>query len=226
MMEGFMHPTLAVLLLWLGFAGTHLTLSSVPVRKRIVDGIGESAFRGLYSLIAFAFFVPLVWTYFANKHTGPWLWQLPPGPLLRWGIYLGMGLALVLLVASLLNPSPASVVPGDATPRGAFRITRHPLLMSLGIFGLVHLLPNGSATDVAFFLGFPVFAVVGAWHQDQRKLQTQAPGFADFYQGTPFFPFTGSGTLQAFRELSPLALVAGIGLTIVIRYFHVSWFGG
>ena len=90
-----MAPTLEVLLLWAGFAGSHMVLSSRGVRRPLVARLGEGGFRALYSLVAFAFFVPLVWTYFAHKHEGPWLWALPHGPVVRWIAYVGMGVAFV-----------------------------------------------------------------------------------------------------------------------------------
>ena len=220
-----MSPTVRILALWLGFAGSHLALSSLPVRRRIVGGIGEMPFRGLYSLVAFAFFIPLVWTYFGHKHAGPWLWMLPHTTLLRWTVYAGMGVAFVLVVAGFARPSPAAIVPGDPKPRGVYRITRHPVLMGAGLFGLVHLLPNGSAADVAFFAGFPLFALIGCAHQDRRKLATD-PGFRRFYEATAFLPFTGRSALQGVRELLPTVAGIGILVAVVVRYFHASWFGG
>ena len=106
-----MSPTARIVLLWLGFAGSHLVLSSLPVRRGLVARIGEGPFRGLYSLVAFAFFIPLVGTYFAHKHAGPWLWTLPRSTPLLWTIYAGMGLAFVLVVAGFIRPSPAALVP-------------------------------------------------------------------------------------------------------------------
>lgn len=220
-----MSATLAIVLLWIGFAGSHMGLSSLRVRERLVGRLGEGAFLGLYSVVAFLFFVPLVWTYFANKHAGPLLWSIPIGPVLRWLIYAGMLLASLLVVAGLVRPSPAGVVPGDPTPRGAQHLTRHPLFMGLGIFGLVHLIPNGNAADVAFFGGFPLFALLGSRHQDQRKLVSGPPGFAAFHRETPFLPFTGSATWQGMRELGPVVLLGALGTTLVLRWFHTAWFG-
>jgi uncharacterized membrane protein len=151
---------------------------------------------------------------------------LPRGPALTWAVYLGMAVAFVLLVASFLRPSPAGMAPAETTPRGVHLLTRHPMVMAFVVFALVHLLPNGWATDVAFFGGFAAFALIGAAHQDRRKLATGPPGYREFYEGTPFLPFTGRETLRGLRELSPIALVVGIGLTVLIRYFHASWFGG
>jgi len=221
-----MSPAVTIGLLWLGFAGSHLALSSLPVRQRLIARIGENAFRGLYSLVAFAFFIPLVWTYFHHKHAGPPLWMLPMTPALRWAIYVGMGFGFVLAAAAFVRPSPAGVVPGDPTPRGVYRITRHPLFMAIALFGLLHLLPNGHSADVAFFGGFALFSVIGAVHQDRRKLATEPDRFRPFYEGTPFFPFTGRATLQGLRELFPVVAPVGIAVAIVVRHFHGSWFGG
>ena len=109
-----MSPPTTIVLLWLGFAGSHLLLSTLPVRRRLVTRMGEQPFRGLYSLVAFAFFVPLVLTYFTHKHGGPILWALPHGPVLTSTVYLMMGFAFVLVAAGLLQPSPAFVVPATA----------------------------------------------------------------------------------------------------------------
>jgi uncharacterized membrane protein len=221
-----MRATLLILALWIGFAGTHMALSSVGVRRSLVSRLGIGPFLGVYSLVAFAFFVPLVWTYFANKHAGPLLWSIPIGTPLRWALYAGMAVAFVLMTAGLVRPSPAGIVPGDPTPRGALRITRHPLFMGLGLFGLLHLVPNGNAADVAFFGGFPVFAVLGCRHQDQRKLVDGPPGFAAFHRETPFLPFAGAQTVRGISELGPVVILGGVLVTMVLRWFHPRWFGG
>jgi uncharacterized membrane protein len=221
-----MSPTLTIVTLWLAFAGTHMVLSSLPVRSALIARIGASPFQGLYSLVALACFVPLVWTYFHHKHAGPLLWSIPIGIGLRWLIYAGMAVAFVLVVAGLVRPSPAGLVPGDTTPRGAMRVTRHPLLMGLGLFGLLHLIPNGNAADVAFFGGFPIFAVIGCHHQDARKLVAGPPGYERFHRETPFLPFTGNATMQGIREMGPAVIVGGGAVTALLRYFHPAWFGG
>ncbi len=221
-----MDEAIGIALLWVAFTATHVGMSSLGVRPRLVRVIGEPGYFGLYSIVALAIFVPLIWLYFASKHAGAQLWFLPRGPLLTWAIYLGMGLAFILLVSSFMRPSPGGVVPGETTPRGVYRITRHPMVMAFVVFALVHLLPNGSSADVAFFGGFAVFALIGAAHQDQRKLAVGPPGYREFYEHTPFLPFTGRETLAGLRELSPVAVVGGILLAAAIRYFHASWFGG
>src|SRR5439155_11557176 len=82
------------------------------------------------------------------------------------------------------------------------------------------------AADVAFFGGFALFSLIGAVHQDRRKLATEPARFRPFYEGTPFIPFTGRATLQGLRELLPVVAPVGIAVAVVVRHFHGSWFGG
>src|SRR5437667_446816 len=119
----------------------------------------------------------------------------------------------------LLSKPPASCQDAAVSP------TAQVALLWLG-FAALHLLPNGSTTDVAFFGGFVAFALVGAWHQDRRKLALGVPGFRAFHEATPFLPFTGRDTLRGLRELSPAVMVAGIAAAAVVRYYHAAWFGG
>jgi uncharacterized membrane protein len=221
-----MVATAVILLFWLGFAATHIGLSTAAPRQRLVGLLGENLFRGIYSVISFAFFIPLIWVYFANKHAGPWLWVLPRGIPLLLVMYLGMAVAFTLVIGSLVRRSPGAVIPGSATPRGVQRITRHPLFMGLALFGLLHLLPNGSAADIVFFGGFPLFSLVGGWHQDQRKLAHGPAPYRQFYESTPFLPFTGADTWLGIREISPAIIAGGIVAAIVVRHFHTAWFGG
>lgn len=222
-----MDSALVIAALWIAFAGSHMTLSSRSYRPRIVAALGdERRFQGLYSLIALATFVPLVAIYFRHKHAGPYLFTLADHvPGLRGLMFIGMGAAFALLVAGLARPSPASVVPGTTQVRGIYHVSRHPVLMSFALYGLLHLcVVSVNATELAFFAGFPLFVAVGARHQDQRKLAAN-PEFKRFYDATPFVPFSRpAGVVAALRE-QPVPIAIGIALTVVIRWFHPSLFG-
>jgi uncharacterized membrane protein len=215
-------PAAQVALLWLLFAATHLGLASRRVEPALTARLGRGGYLGLYSVVALAIFVPLVWVYFANRHAGAWYWAVPATGLLRGAVYAGLLFAFVLIVASNLRPSPAAIVPGEAKPAGAFLLTRHPLMTGLTLVGLLHLPMNGAASDVAFFGGMALFPLVGAWHQDQRKLASGDPAFRAFYEATPFLLFSGRETLRGLRELSPLALGLALGLGLCARWLHGS----
>jgi uncharacterized membrane protein len=219
-----MAAALGVAALWLLFGATHVGMSSRAWRPRLVASLGERGFQAVYSLVALAVFVPLVWLYFANKHAGPLLWAIPLHGLGRWLLYGLMGVAFVLVAGGIVTPSPASLQPGRPEPRGVLRLTRHPMFMGIGLFGVLHLVPNGFASDVAFFGGLLAFALVGCWHQDRRKL-AESEAYRRFHAATPFLPFTGRETLAGLRELSPVAIAIGIALTAGLRWFHGSLFG-
>jgi uncharacterized membrane protein len=205
---------------WAAFTATHLGLASVRVEPRLRARLGDAGFLALYSLVALAIFVPLMRLYFANRHAGEWLWVVPVGPLLRAALYAGMTLGLVLSVGALLRPSPAAVSPGRADVVGVYRVTRHPLVLGLALLWALHLIPNASSADVAFFGGFLAFSLAGAWHQDARKLHAPPPGFASFHAGTAFLPFSRAGALAGLREIPPLVWALGIGAAAFARFLH------
>ncbi len=222
-----MTPALLIAALWLAFAGSHMALSSQRWRPRIVAALGdERRFQGVYSLIALAIFVPLVTIYFRHKHEGPYLGRLIESPGLRWVMFIGMGAAFALAVAGLARASPASVVPGAAEVCGVYRVTRHPVLMALGLYGLLHLCVAAvNATELAFFAGFPLFVWFGAQHQDRRKLASGGEKFRRFYEATPFVPFARPAGVPAALREQPIPIAIGVALTAVIRWFHPALFG-
>ena len=212
---------------WVAFAGSHMGLSSLRLRPRLVAALGERGFQGVYSLVAFATFVPLVSTYYAHKHAGPLLWSLAGVPGSRPFAYALIGIAFSLVVAGLVQPSPASLTPGKAELRGVARITRHPLLMGFGLWGLAHLLAASvNAAELAFFGGFPLFALVGCAHQDRRKRATLGEPYRAWCAATPFLPFTRAGWLAGLREPPlPAAIAGGIALAYGLRQAH-GWLAG
>jgi len=226
-----MSPVTTIALLWLGFAITHMGMSSLRLRPKLVGALGAAGFQVAYSVVALALFVPLCSVYLGNVHAGPLFWSVPFSSALFWAIQVVMAVAFVLLFAGVLSPSPTSIAAqsgrgGAQEPSGVHFITRHAVFMAIGLFGAVHLVPNGHAADVAFFGGFPLFAVVGSIHQDRRRLATDEARYRPFYEATPLLPFTGRNTLRGLRGLSPVAVVLGLVTTVVVRAFHGTWFGG
>jgi uncharacterized membrane protein len=212
--------------LWVLFALTHVVLSSNPLRPRAVRLFGERLFQGLYSLVAFAVFVPLVLVYAGNKHMGPLLWSVEPNFVIDIITRIGNTIAALLVVAGLFRPSPTGVT-GTPTrrPRGVQRITRHPLFMGIVLWALMHLLVNGFASDVMFFGGFVLFGLLGSWHQDRRQKALPDGSYAKFCEQSPFLPFTGGGIIKGLREIGVLPIVIALLAAGLLRYFHAGLFG-
>jgi uncharacterized membrane protein len=219
-------------LLWSGFAGTHLVLSSASMRPRLIARLGDGPFRGLYSLSVLAWFIALVWVFARHKHAGPVLWNtIGPPAIAELLNLLLMMLAFAVLVAGLL---PSQVAPSSmtstaerATAHGVLRITRHPFNAAVGVFGFAHLLVNGAAGDVLFFGGFPLFAWIGSRHQDARLARTK-PGYRELMAETSIVPFaavlTGRQRLVP-RELPWSGFAGGVVLTLVVQHWHSTLFG-
>jgi len=222
-MDSWVAPTIAAL--WALFLATHVCLSSQRLRPSLVKALGEAGYLGGYSLVALAIFIPLVWIYGTNKHAGAFLWYGSTFEWMRPVIYVAMTLAFVLAIGGNLNPSPASMAPGSGQVRGVLRITRHPLFMGAGLFGLLHLcVARVNEAELAFFGGLPIVALIGCWHQDRRKLATDAETFRKFYEETSFLPF-GTGDFRGLFD-PPLALAIGIAAAVLLRVFHPAIFGG
>lgn len=225
-----MQASFILLLWWVLFGGTHIVLSSARFRPKLVAQLGERPFLGLYSLVAFATLIPLFVFYFRHKHAGPQLWTtLGPHLLARDVNLLFMALAFVLLISGLVSrPPSAMMTSGTPTPYGITRITRHPTFAAFFLFGLAHCLVNGTIGDLIFFGGFFVFARLGAWHQDTRKV-VEVPGYAEFKAATSFIPFAAilSGKQPFPRgELRWGVILLAVVVFYVVRAYHPHFFGG
>lgn len=215
-----MSTAVALSLLWLGFIGTHIALADDKVEPGLRARLTDQGFLGVYSLVAFAFFVPLVWIYWTNRHAGEWLWVVSLGPVARGLLYATMTFALGLLVAGSVRPTPASVAPGEASVEGATRITRHPVVMGIGLLMGLHVIPNGNTADLAFFGGFVALGLVGAWHQDKRKLAYGDPAFLEFHAATAFLPFAGKGSLRGLAEIPVWVWAVSLLAMLGMRWLH------
>jgi uncharacterized membrane protein len=222
---------LTQIILWaVLFVGTHLVFSYEPVRQRIVGRLGLQPFRAVYSLIAFATFLPMAVVFARNKHAGPMLWYLRLTDPVRWLTWFMMAAALILLTASVISPGPATIGarPIDH-PVGVLKITRHPAFVAFSLFGFGHMLMNGWAGDLIFFGTFPLLSILGGRHQDRRKLRELGESYRQLVAATSFVP--GAALLRgrtrwSGRDLPWAAIGIGLAVTILIVVFHPMIFGG
>lgn len=225
-----MNPVVAIGLWAVLFVGTHLLISSGVIRPRLVDRLGEQAFRGVYSLVALATFIPLMAVFGYHKHSGPVLWYLRTTSPIRWLAWLMMLAAIICLIAGLLNPSPA-IIGANRSGRaaGILKVTRHPSFIGFALFGLAHMLMNGWAGDLLFFGCFPTLGIMGGLHQDRRKLRELGEPYRRFVAGTSFFPGVAlfDGRQRWRRDDMPwLAIGIGVGATVILVVVHPTIFGG
>jgi uncharacterized membrane protein len=213
------------------FLATHVVIPSGYLRPRLVSVLGADAYRGAYSLIALGAFTPLVLEFAWHKHAGAMLWNVRADAPLRWVAWALMLLALILIVAGFINPSPAqnSVPTEEVAPHGILKITRHPSFIGLATFGIAHMIMNGWAGDLIFFGTFPALGIIGGLHQDRRKLRELGAGYRSFLEATSFIPCAVliSGRQKFSRGDVPwTAISIGAVLTIAIVIVHPYLFGG
>ncbi len=128
------------------FFGLHV-FSAIRSREPESDlrqRLGEGPYMGLYSLVSLAGFVMIVYGFGAARGAG--VLYTPP----IWAQHLNLVLmipALILLVASQL---PAGHIK---------KISKHPMLLSIKIWAVGHLLANGELNSVILFGSFLAYAV-------------------------------------------------------------------
>ena len=210
------------------FVGSHLALSSTPLRPWLVRRLGENGYAGLYSLLALGLLVWLAVAYGQAPREPLWA-----GEALRWLPLVAMPFALILLVAGVSGPNPSAkgqegVLRGAPTGRGILRVTRHPVLLATGLWALAHLLARGDAALLVFFGAFVVLVVVGIALQERRKRATLGADWTAFAAATSVMPFAailaGRNRLQP-GEIGWLRLVAALALYAALIAFHPWLFG-
>lgn len=111
-------------------------------RKYFVDKMGEPAYKGIYSLLSIVGFVLIV--YGKGNSDFVAIWNPPV-----WTRHLTM---LLVLVAMLL----LSI---SQLPNNFKRVIKHPMLLSVTVWGIAHLLANGDLASMILFGGFVAFSV-------------------------------------------------------------------
>jgi uncharacterized membrane protein len=184
----------------------------------------------VFSLVAFATFIPLVWTFSANRATSAVpLTRLAAIPGLWWVTMALMFVALELVVLGFARPNPIALTARRGSGAGGIlRVTRHPAFMGAALFGFAHLLINHRPIDQVFFGGTFLYSLLGSAHQDWRKRQEGGPAMERFFAETSFLPFAAivaGRTRFEPREIGAIPVVIGAVLYGVIFVFHHRWFG-
>jgi uncharacterized membrane protein len=156
------------------FLGVHsVRIVADDWRTRMRSRLGEGAWKGLYTVLAIAGFVLIVWGYGLARQQAVVLWSPPTG--LR-------HLAALLTLAAFVLLAAAYV------PRNGIRArVHHPMVLGVKVWALAHLLANGTLADVLLFGSFLVWAV----------LSFRAARRRDRVAGTTYPPGSAAGTVGA-----------------------------
>jgi uncharacterized membrane protein len=156
------------------FLGVHSTrIFADGWRTSMIAKMGALPWKGLYSVVSIASFVPLVWGY-ARARENPVLVWTPPEAMRHIAAPLVL-IAFILFVAAYV-------------PRNWFKSKlHHPQMLSIKTWAFAHLLANGTLVDIVLFGSFLVWAALGFRAARQR----------DRAAGTVYAPATAQGTIIA-----------------------------
>jgi uncharacterized membrane protein len=220
-----MDPIAHLAVATLAFLGTHF-VSSTPLRAALAGVIGERGYLAVYSLAAFATLGWMIWAY-GRAPVQP-LW-----PGLRLVPAVVMPFALVFAAAALMSRNPTAIgqagaMKSDEPARGIIRVTRHPLMWGIMLWGAVHLLARGDLASLVFFGGFVALAGLGTVLIDVRKARDLGADWQRFTAVTSNVPF---GAIAAgrnrfvFGEIGLKRIGVGLGLYVALFLAHPYLFG-
>jgi uncharacterized membrane protein len=162
-------------------------------RNQTIEAYGEKAFKGVYALVSILGFYLLVVGYGEARLQTVALWNPP--------IFTKHISMLLMLLSSIL-------LMATYIPRNHFKMRlKHPMVLSVKVWALSHLLANGNLADLVLFGSFLIWAVLNfrsARARDRAQVQN-----SDANEEAPLKP-----NLLA----TLIALFGGMGLWAVITF--------
>ena len=177
------------------FLGVHsVRIVADGWRTQMRARLGEGAWKGLYSVASVVGLVLVVWGYGLARQQPVVLWNPPVG--MRHAASLLTLIAFVLLAAAYV-------------PRNVFKAKlHHPMVLSVKVWALAHLISNGNLADVVLFGAFLLWAVLDFRAARQR----------DRAQGMVYAPGTTAGT--------GIAVVVGAAAWAGFAFWAHAWLIG
>lgn len=211
------------------FVVSHVAMSGSRVREPIVRRIGEGPFRGLYSVVSLVLIVWVSMAYNAAPYVDVW----EPGTALRHLSLTVMAFACVFVVCGLATPNP-TLAAGDSAaiaangPVGIFKVTRHPMMWGLGLWGIAHLAANGDGASIVLFGALTALALVGPLSIEARKRRQLGPVWEAYSAETSYVPFAAliaGRTRVGLGEIGWARIAGGLVLYAVLLFAHPWAFG-
>ncbi len=212
------------------FVGIHVGISATGVRAALVARVGEGVYRIAFSLASLALLAWLIVAY-GDMRDDPFdpltaaLWA-PPDWLRLPAIAL-IFLGVTLAIAGVLTPGPTSAgfertVTKPEPAQGVLRITRHPFLWGVALWGAGHALVNGERFALMLFGALTFMALFGSRSID-RKARARSPEawqrFEDVTSSAPFAAIT-QGRNQLKLGEAWWRLLVGILAASAVVVFH------
>jgi uncharacterized membrane protein len=179
------------------FLGAHSTrIFAENWRQAILERLGEKAYKGVYTLVSLMGFGLMVFGFDQVRWDSPLLWAPP--------VWVKHAAALLMLLSLVLLASAY-------TPRNAIKVKlHHPMVLSVKVWALAHLLANPRLADVVLFGAFLIWSVLNFRAARQRDRLAAAA------------TETGAETAVPAPEVSAAATWRAIGIGVVVWAFLLS----
>ena len=184
------------------FLGTHsVRIVADGWRTRCIEAWGEKAFKGVHALVSLLGFYLLVVGYGEARLETVALWN-PPRFTKHISILLMLFSSILLMAAYI--------------PRNHFKMRMgHPMVLSVKVWALSHLIANGNLADVVLFGAFLIWAVLNfrsARARDRAMSLNAAQDAADL-------TLSESETKNQAKLLSTvITLVGGMAIWALITF--------
>jgi uncharacterized membrane protein len=219
----------SLLVAGVAFCGSHVLLSSTRLRGSLRDQLGENGYLVVYSLTALATFA---WFVAAYARAPTILFWVPPAWTALVPVAL-MPFATFLLVAGYSTPNPTAVgmerrAGADDPAPGILRVTRHPVMWSLGLWAVGHLVANEDLASLYFFGAIAALALGGTLLIDRKKRLALGSNWQRLASVTSNFPcaalLAGRSRLR-WRDIGLLRPLAALLLYAVLFLAHPLFTG-
>ena len=126
-------------------------------RDSMVDKLGISLWRGLYSLVAVIGLLLIIWGYVLARQQ----------PLLIYPPSIWLHRISLILLIPVFPLILATWLPGNIKAK-----VKHPMLLAIKIWALAHLLSNGMFSDVILFGSFLIWSIINLRSMRIRRVRT------------------------------------------------------
>ena len=189
------------------FLGAHsVRIVADDWRTQKMQAFGEKAFKGAHALVSLLGLYLLVVGYGEARLQTVVLWN-PPTATRHIGLLL-MLLASILMVAAYI-------------PRNHLKIRMgHPMVLSVKVWALSHLLANGNLADVILFGAFLIWAVLNFKSARARdRAQVQGPDSnGEVSDGVSLASLPEDAPIKPSLAATLITLAGGMALWAVITF--------
>ena len=177
------------------FLGAHSTrIFAENGRQAVLERLGEKAYKGVYTLVSLVGFGLIIYGFDQVRWDSPMLW-MPP-------VWVKHVAALLMLLSLVLLACAQA-------PRNAIKAKlHHPMVLSVKVWALAHLLANPREADLVLFGAFLLWSVLNFRAARKRdRLAVESQGEA----GTLLVP-----------EVSAAATWRAVGIGVVVWAVLIS----